>query len=1105
MRNFDYLQELGLSDLHNFCSAAEEMQVSNPDLSAISARKALEYIVRSLYVMKHIEVPERVSLFELVDGEVFREFIGDNRMMMAAHYVRKVGNNGAHNKKVTQGESFFCLLNIYNVVAAVLHKLTLIKDIVPFDRTLIPNSPQASVITPAKVTVTPTSTIVEAADKEAVEDKTPVKEVALPDISEAETRKLYIDLMLKEAGWDVLDTEGAIQPSKACIEVEVEGMPNNEGKGFCDYVLFGSNGLPLAVIEAKRTSVSPVKGKHQAELYADCLEKRYGVRPVIYYTNGFETHIIDGLGYPPRRLYAFHTESDLELLIQKRKRHDITDFSVKDSITDRHYQKMAIKSVCEHFNTKHRRGLLVMATGTGKTRVAISLVDVLTRNGWVKNVLFLADRIPLVSQAHKNFVKLLPHMTTSILSEDKDPDTNARITFSTYQTMINYIDTDEKAFSVGRFDLIIIDEAHRSIFGKYSAIFNYFDSLLVGLTATPRDEVDRSTYETFQMEQGVPNYAYELEDAVAEGYLVNYKGFKRGSLILKEGIKYDNLTPEEKEQLEKVWEYEQAVKAIEGDPQHRDIESKEIFNYIFNLDTIDRVLQDLMENGLKVQSGERIGKTIIFAYNHRHAEMIVERFYYLYPEYSSDFCALIDNYVTYSKDLIDKFEIRDGNPQIAVSVDMLDTGIDVPDVLNLVFFKVVKSKIKFMQMIGRGTRLSQGIFGTGKDKEFFYIFDWCRNFEYFDKNPDGQMAAVAPSLTEKIFSIRAKMAFHLQHQQWQEDEYAKGLHDEIKTLLKEQVASLSDSHISVREKWADVSHFKDNDSWTYISEVDVNTLSNVIAPLLPKNTLDESAKKFDLLVMLIELSLIGGEGNANKAVHSVQTIAEKLQEKATLPQVQAKMGTIKEVLTDVAWQNVSLKWLEKVRNDLRDLIKFLIGQGGQWFTVDIEDEISDEGTMEGITPRVSYKQSVLDFLSKNRNLPVLQKIYDMEQLTAADFTELERILWQELGSKDDYDKFTNGMLCGSNVAMFVRSLVGVDRKNAVRRFSEFISGNELNAEQEDFLNTIIAYVCENGDITKEIVVNEAPFDERLSVFTPYMLPLAKYIDTIHGVIIPQTA
>ena len=785
MRNFDYLQELGLTDLHNFCSAAEELQVSNPDLSAISARKALEYIVRALYLMKNIEIPERASLFELVDGEAFREFVGDEKVMMAVHYVRKVGNNGAHGVKVTKKESFFCLLNIYNVVAAILLKLTILKEIKPFDKALIPDSPQAPSLTPTKVSVTPQSTIVQTASKEAVADKTPVAEIPT-DISEAETRKQYIDLMLKEAGWDVLSTEGTIQPSKACIEVEVEGMPygyiseseyiHSDGrmaaeeleipmgaKGYCDYVLFGSNGLPLAVIEAKRTSVSPIKGKHQAELYAACLEKRYGVKPVIYYTNGFETNIIDGLGYPPRRLYAFHTENDLELLIQKRNRGDISDFNVKDSITDRHYQKMAIKSVCEHFNGKHRRGLLVMATGTGKTRVAISLVDVLTRNGWVKNVLFLADRIPLVGQAHKNFVKLLPHMTTSILSEDKDPDTNARITFSTYQTMINYIDTDEKAFSVGRFDLVIIDEAHRSIFGKYSAIFNYFDTLLVGLTATPRDEVDRSTYETFQMEQGVPNYAYELEDAVAEGYLVNYKGFKRGSLILKEGIKYNNLSDEEKEQLEKVWEYEQARKAIEGEGYHRDIENNEIFSYIFNIDTIDHVLQDLMENGLKVQSGERIGKTIIFAYNHRHAEMIVERFNVLYPEYGAEFCALIDNYVTYSKDLIDKFEIRDGNPQIAVSVDMLDTGIDVPDVLNLVFFKVVKSKIKFMQMIGRGTRLSENIFGEGKNKEFFYLFDWCRNFEYFDKNPDGQKAAVVQSLTEKIFTFRAKIAFHLQN------------------------------------------------------------------------------------------------------------------------------------------------------------------------------------------------------------------------------------------------------------------------------------------------------------------------------------------------------
>lgn len=1120
MRNFDYLHELGLTELYNFCSAAEELQVSSPDLSAISARKALEYVVRSLYVMKNIEVAERASLFELVDGEPFREFIGDERVMMAVHYVRKIGNNGAHGINVTKKESFFCLLNIYNVVAAILLKLQVIKEIVPFDKSLVPDRQHVPVVgKEAVVTAKPQSGIVRVANKEALADKTHVRNVVSRDITEAETRKLYIDLMLKEAGWEVLETEGSVQPSKACIEVEVSGMPNNEGKGFCDYVLFGGNGLPLAVVEAKRTSAEPDKGKHQAELYAECLGKRYGVKPVIYYTNGFETYIIDGLGYPPRRLYAFHSEADLELLIQKRNRHDISDFSINGNITDRHYQKMAIKAVCEHFNSKHRRALLVMATGTGKTRVSISLVDVLARNGWIKNVLFLADRTPLVSQAHKNFVKLMPQMTTSVLSEDKDPDTNARITFSTYQTMINFIETDEKAFTVGRFDLIIIDEAHRSIFGKYSAIFNYFDSLLVGLTATPRDEVDRSTYKIFQLEDGEPNFAYELEDAVSDGYLVNYKGFKRGSLILREGIKYNNLSNEEKEQLEKVWEYEMTQRALdegfeyelpeedsydiaaETPPEygyHRDIKTNEIFSYIFNEDTVDHVLQDLMENGLTVQSGERIGKTIIFAYNHRHAEMIVERFNLLYPEYANEFCVLIDNYVTYSKDLIDRFEIRDGNPQIAVSVDMLDTGIDVPDVLNLVFFKIVKSKIKFMQMIGRGTRLSKDIFGAGEDKKYFYIFDWCRNFEFFDKNPDGSKAAAVQSLTEKIFVLRAKIAFQLQHQTYQEDKYAKGLHDEIKSTLKEQVKTLPYSHISVREKWADVSHFKDDNSWVYISEVDVITLKNNIAPLLPKNTLDENAKKFDVLLLMIELSLVGGEVDARKAVNSVRDIAGELQKKATLPQVQAKMDTIKEVLSDIAWQNVSLKWLEKVRTDLRELIKFLLGQDNQWFTVNIEDTVSKDGEVDGVTPRVSYKQSVLDFLSKNRDLPVLRKIYEMEQLTGADIAELERILWEELGSREDYDKYTKGMPCGSNVAVFIRSIVGVDRKKAVRRFSELISGNELNADQEEFLMAIISYVCENGDITKDIVVNEPPFDERLYLFEESFVPLSKFIDSLHN-------
>ena len=1095
MRNFDYIKDLGLNDLYRFCSAAEENQWSNPEFSALNARKALEYITKSLYIAKGIQIPPRAPLAELVDGEPFSSFINDLKVMMAVHYVRRVGNHGAHGT-VSRREAFFALLNIYNVVGAILLKLKMVDEVKPFDNDLLPKAIENAVVVPSEVEVKENDTIITEADKESLKDTDPVKEIP-SDISEAETRKLFIDLMLKEAGWEVLEVEGAVQPLKACIEVEVHGMPNDEGIGFADYVLFGSNGLPLAVVEAKRTTVSPIKGKHQAELYADCLEKQYGVRPVIYYTNGFETNIIDGLGYPPRPLFGFHTADDLERLIQKRGRKDITDFSVKDSITDRHYQKMAIKAVCEHYNKKHRKALLVMATGTGKTRVSISLVDVLMRNDWVKNVLFLADRTSLVSQAHKNYAKLLPTTTTCVLSDkdnDKKKDLNARIVFSTYQTMINYIDTDEKLYSIGHFDLIIIDEAHRSIFGKYAAVFNYFDAMLVGLTATPREDVDRSTYEIFQMEEGEPNFAYELDEAVADHYLVNYHGFKRGSLIMKEGIKYDKLTEEEKRQLELVWEYEQ----ING----RDIASSEIFSYIFNEDTIDAVLQELMEHGLKVQSGERIGKTVIFAYNHHHAELIVNRFNVLYPEYGPSFCVLIDNYITYAHDLIDKFEIRDADPQIAVSVDMLDTGIDVPDILDLVFFKPVKSKIKFLQMIGRGTRLSENIFGPDKHKECFYIFDWCGNFDYFDQNPDGHEAPVSQSLTERLFCLRSEIAFHLQHQQYQEDEYCKSLHDAIKALLYEQVQALSDSHISVRMKWSSVSHFKEKDAWTYISDLDLTTLKNDIAPLLPKSTLDESAKKFDVLALTIELGCLDQDVNPTKSIQRVKLIAKKLEEMATLPQVQAKMGTIKEVLSDVAWQNVSLQWLEKVRMDLRDLMKFLLGDRSKWFVVDIEDVISDDGEIEGVTPKVSYKQRVMDYLAANRHLPVLDKIYNMEELEYEDFRELQRILWNDLGSKDEYHQYTQGKMCGDNVAILIRSLIGVDRKVAMQRFGSFISGMELNSEQEEFLMTIISYVCENGDITKEIIVNDPPFDERLEVFSSCMIPLSKYIDNIHHVILP---
>lgn len=558
-------------------------------------------------------------------------------------------------------------------------------------------------------------------------------------MTEADTRKIYIDLYLGEVGWDVLPPNsttvlpngtviesGTVFPQKACSEIPVEGMPNSSGIGFCDYVLYGKDGKPLAIVEAKKTSVDPIAGSQQVKLYGKCMKQKYGYTPVLYYTNGYEIYIIDGI-YPARKVIAFHTLDELEYTIQKRGRNDIKDLKIRDDISGRPYQKMAITNVCERFNEKQRRGLIVMATGTGKTRVSISLVDVLRRNKWIKNVLFLADRTSLVEQAFKNFKKILPDMSYCVLSDRKLADEpNARITFSTHQTMINYIDAEDKEYTSARFDLIIIDEAHRSVFNKYSSIFQYFDCLLVGLTATPKDEVDANTYQLFNCESGEPNFSYSLDEAIKEKYLVPYKVMSKTTKLLSQGVKYSDLSEDDKKRVDTL--------LIDDNPDFV-IPKESLFKIFYNRDTCKKVLEDVMNNGLKVDEGQKIGKTIIFAYNHKHAELIVDTFKKIYPKYGENYCQLIDNQVKFANTLIAKFE-EDDDFRIAVSVDMLDTGIDVPSVLNLVFFKPIKSKIKFVQMIGRGTRLCPNLI-DGKDKKYFLIFDYCSNFEYFDEHPEG--------------------------------------------------------------------------------------------------------------------------------------------------------------------------------------------------------------------------------------------------------------------------------------------------------------------------------------------------------------------------------
>lgn len=1116
MKNFDFITKLAevipsFAQLHKYCDKAEIFQKFFPEESATNARKALEWLVKNHLSMVERNNPEALTA-PLDPHETLNDMLKRNEMDDFIDYdwdfqdniytVKKIGNFASHpGAEIPISKAFVCLKALYYVVTGFLFRWRAVETIAAFDATLIPDS-FSGMMFADKEEPTVAVDVVESVSKETTENPRIPKEMPKESLeSEAITRKYLIDYMLNEAGWDILTVKGDVQGNKACIEVKVEGLSTESGIGYADYVLFSKGGKPLAVIEAKSTAQSAVKGRHQAMMYAYALEKQYGVRPVTYYTNGYETKVIDGMGYPDREVISFHSHDDLEYMMQKRGRADITDLTIDEAITNRHYQQTAIKSLVEWLNKKHRRGLLVLATGTGKTRVSIALCKLLANNNWIKNVLFLADRTELVRQARKNYEKLLPSESMASLSDDDNPDTESRFIFSTYQTMINYINAEPVKYSIGHFDLIIIDEAHRSVFGKYKAIFDYFDSLLIGLTATPRDEIDRNTFRLLELENE-PNFEYTFDEAVKDGFLVPYKVKNCTSKMINRGIKYDELTAEQREELEKVWDYEKALRGIPDDEEyHRNIESSEIFRYLINDDTIDNVLSELMTNGLRINSGEDIGKTIIFAYNHTHAERIVERFHTLYPERGADYCQLIDNRVEHHDKIIDKFKMAGMLPQIAVSVDMLDTGIDVPEVLNLVFFKIVRSKIKFEQMIGRGTRLCKDIFGPDKDKQMFYIFDWCGNFEYFSQNPDGIEAIETKSLTERLFQLRLDIAKELQSAEHQEKEFDKKLHDDLKALLHRQVNGIGKVRKEARPYWSTIEPFRDKEKWTYISDVDAMRLKK-IAKLIDPDKADEAAKKFDVVMLHIMLAHIDSTVSVGQFRQVVVNIAGLLEKKSTVPAVMARIETIRTVQMPAFWENESLDRLEHVRTELRDLIKLLEeSRKDKKFVIDIEDEYMMDDKFVHDVIHTSYKQRVIDYLAAHSDNKTLKKIQDFEQLTQDDFSELERIFFTELGTKEEYEKLAEGHPYKKNVAAFIRVVNGIDRKKALEIYQNFINDNNLTSTQELYLKNILDYVSMNGDIeTRNFMEYPLKALRWRDTFGEHFKPLQNFVKRIHEVI-----
>ena len=1091
MSNFKFLlSDPAFAPFMEVAMAAEKILHIDPAACILNCRRSMEFAVKWMYsVDKELEMPYQDNLQSLMTREEFRSIVGPD-IWRRMDYIRMKGNTAAHDsRKISEAAAMLCLENLHIFLDFVAYCYADEYTETKFDAALVPTGVPA-VPAPAVPDVDLQKLVEE--NKKLKEQLTARREeqqqtyVPKPlDISEYETRKFYIDAMLEDAGW--------VEGKDWINEVELPGMPNKSEVGYADYVLYDDAHKPLAVIEAKRTCVDVSKGRQQAELYADILEKKYKRRPAIFLTNGFETHIIDGQ-YPERKCATIYSKRDLEKMFNLRTmRTSLKNVIVKKHIAGRYYQEGAIKAVCDALDKKNRRkALLVMATGSGKTRTVIALCDVLLQHGWVKNILFLADRNSLVTQAKRSFVNLLPDLSCTNLCEEKDNYT-AHCVFSTYQTMMNCIDNvkDEhgKLFTCGHFDLVICDEAHRSIYNKYRDIFNYFDAPLVGLTATPKDEIDKNTYEVFELESGVPTYGYELAQAVKDGYLVDFMSVETKLKFLDSGITYEDLPEEERE------EYENTFTDENGELPEK-IVSSALNEWVFNEDTIRQVLHVLMAEGIKIDYGQKLGKTIIFAKNHAHAEKIYEIFNKEYPHLPG-FAKVIDNKINYAQSLIDQFSDPKKLPQIAISVDMLDTGIDVPECLNLVFFKKVMSKAKFWQMIGRGTRLCPGL-KDGEDKDKFYIFDFCGNFEFFRMGGNGK-SAMQIALQGAIFSLKVQIVFSLQDLAYQTPEliaFRKTLVDDMVRKVQE----LNRENFAVRQHLKYVELYSNPDNYTALTYENTLQMRDELAPLITPDADDAKAVRFDALMYGIELAYLMGKKYAKARTDLFKKVSG-IASVANIPEIMVQSELINKILHTDYLENAGINEFEHIRENLRDLMKYVQG-GHPTYSTNFADEILtmdwNESELENDDLK-NYKMKAEFYVRQHQDNAVIAKLKTNQPLTESDAKVLEEILWSELGTKQDYENEYGSKPLGESV----REIVGLDMNAAKEAFAEYLDESYLDSNQIYFVNQIVEYIVHNGLMKDLSVLQDAPFTDNgsiVEVFTDLTLWLGikKIINRINA-------
>ena len=1070
MTNFDtFLSTPQFSSFAPVAVSAERILPIDPSACVLNCRRAMEFAVKWMYsVDKALVMPYQDTLVSLMNTEDFRDIVGAD-IWRRMDLIRRMGNNAAHTgKKITEEQAALCLENLYvflDFVAYCYGENYTEGHFAPALLTEKRETSAAPVQEAPEVELAALMAENAALKEELTARRAEQQQTYVPkplDLSEYKTRKLYIDTMLTDAGW----TEG----KDWLNEVELPGMPNKSEVGYADYVLCGDDGRPLAVVEAKRTCVDAAKGRQQAKLYADLLEKKYHRRPVIFLTNGFETRITDNL-YPERKCAAIYSKRDLEKLFNLQSmRTSLKNIMVDRKIAGRYYQEGAIKAACDAFARNRRKALLVMATGSGKTRTVIALCDVLLQHGWVKNILFLADRNSLVTQAKRSFVNLLPDLSVTNLCEEKDNYT-AHCVFSTYQTMYNVIDSvqDEegKLFTCGHFDLVICDEAHRSVYNKYRDIFNYFDAPLVGLTATPKDEIDKNTYEIFELENGVPTYGYELAQAVKDGYLVDFLSVETKLKFMEQGIVYDDLSDADKQAYEDTFE-------DENGELPDSIASSALNEWIFNEDTIRQVLNTLMTHGLTIDYGSKLGKTIIFAKNHTHAEKILSVFNQEYPHLPG-FAKVIDNYMTYAQSAIDEFSDPKKLPQIAISVDMLDTGIDVPEVLNLVFFKKVMSKAKFWQMIGRGTRLCPGLL-DGKDKDKFYIFDFCGNFEFFRMNK-GRPTANMIAMQGAIFNLKGQIAFKLQDLAYQTTDliaFRKALVEDMVGKVQE----LNKDNFAVRQHLKYVERYAEPDSYNALTYEDTLLMGQELAPLITPEEDDAKALRFDALMYGIELAYLAGKKYA-KARSDLFKKVSAVASVANIPEIMAQAELIDKILHTDYVETAGINEFEHIRENLRDLIKYIPVSKAHYDT-NFDDEILSvdwkESELENDDLK-NYKAKAEFYVRQHMDDTVIAKLKSNVPLTAEDVQALEKALWSEVGTKQDYVAEYGQKPLGE----FVREIVGLDMNAAKEAFAQYLNDASLDSRQIYFVNQIVEYIVHNGMMKDLSVLQEAPFTDHGSI------------------------